>query len=101
MVMKTLLFILLSWIVVNGLSAQNNHFVDMSVLSASKMQEERMKEKCLDSVWRAENIWNLGVLDMSGKPFKDLSVIESQDGQYGIMTWRNISLPRWFIPNIC
>ena len=77
MVMKTLLFILLSWIVVNGLSAQNNHFVDMSVLSASKMQEERMKEKCLDSVWRAENIWNLGVLDMSGKPFKDLSVIES------------------------
>ena len=75
--MKTLLFILLSWIVVNGLSAQNNHFVDMSVLSASKMQEERMKEKCLDSVWRAENIWNLGVLDMSGKPFKDLSVIES------------------------
>ena len=75
--MKTLLFILLSWIVVNGLSAQNNHFVDMPVLSASKMQEERMKEKCLDSVWRAENIWNLGVLDMSGKPFEDLSVIES------------------------
>lgn len=36
-----------------------------------------MKEKCLDSIWRAENIWNLGVLDMSGKPFKDLSVIES------------------------
>ena len=75
--MKTLLFILLSWIVVNGLSAQNNHFADISVLSASKMQEERMKEKCLDSIWRAENIWNLGVLDMSGKPFKDLSVIES------------------------
>ena len=67
--MKTLLFILLSWIVVNGLSAQNNHFADISVLSASKMQEERMKEKCLDSIWRAE--------DMSGKPFKDLSVIES------------------------
>lgn len=75
--MKTLLFILLSWIVVNGLSAQNNHFADISVLPASKIQEERMKEKCLDSIWRAENIWNLGVLDMSGKPFKDLSVIES------------------------
>lgn len=33
-------------------------------------------ENRLDSIWRAEISWNLGVLDMSGKPIKDLATIE-------------------------
>lgn len=34
------------------------------------------EESRLDSLWRKENIWNLGVAPLSGKPFKDLSAIE-------------------------
>lgn len=33
-------------------------------------------ENRLDSIWRAEISWNIGVLDMSGSPVKDLSTIE-------------------------
>lgn len=63
--MKKFLVILLSWVVVGGLFAQNKN-----------LQKQRKDENRLDSIWRAENIWNLGVLDMSGKPFKDLTTIE-------------------------
>lgn len=46
----------------------------------NSQQGQRENENRLDSIWRAEISWNLGVLDMSGKPIKDLSAIE---------------LPRW------
>lgn len=42
----------------------------------NSLQGQRKNENRLDSIWRAENIWNLGTLDMSGKPIKDLPVIE-------------------------
>lgn len=163
--MKKLLFILLSWIVIGGLYAQNNDYTDMSALLENKvwevqfpqdkpyavemefrdagwrsafLQDGKRKEifysyslcgdtikvfesrknyiiqeltdstlvflylpdtltigvgsvRCvtdnslqgqwenenrLDSIWRAETSWNLGILDMSGKPIKDLSTIE-------------------------
>ncbi len=64
--MKKLPFVLLAWIVISGLSAQNN----------DRLQEQREKESRLDNVWRAENSWSLGVLDMSRKPIKDVSAIE-------------------------
>ena len=44
-----------------------------TVDSPAKMREN---ENRLDSIWRKEDIWNKGVLDMSGKPIKDLSSIE-------------------------
>lgn len=74
--MKMFLSILLSWIVMGGLSAQSNKYADTSALPEDKRHELRMQENRLDSTWRAKNIWNLGVLDKSGKPFKDLSAIE-------------------------
>ncbi len=163
--MKKFLYILLSWVVIGGLSAQNNKCVDMSALLENKvwkvqlprdkqyamemefrdagwrsvflydgkrketfysyslcgdtikvfesrknyiiqeltdstlvfqylpdsltigvgpvrcvtdnsLQGQRENENRLDSIWRAEISWNLGVLDMSGKPIKDLSTIE-------------------------
>lgn len=163
--MKKFLYILLSWVVIGGLSAQNNKCVDMSALLENKvwkvqlprdkqyamemefrdagwrsvflydgkrketfysyslcgdtikvfesrknyiiqeltdstlvfqylpdsltigvgpvrcvtdnsLQGQRENENRLDSIWRAEINWNLGVLDMSGKPIKDLSTIE-------------------------
>ena len=163
--MKKLLFMLLSWIVTGGLSAQNNDYADMSALLENKiwkvqlpqdkqyamemefrdagwrsvflydgkrtetfysyslcgdtikvfesrknyiiqkltdstlifqhlpdtltigvgpvrcvtdnsLQGQRENENRLDSIWRAEVSWNLGVLDMSGSPIKDLSTIE-------------------------
>ena len=37
---------------------------------------QRANEHRLDSIWRRELIWNLGVLDQSGKPMKDTSAIE-------------------------
>ena len=45
-------------------------------ITDNSLQGQRKNEKRLDSIWRADNIWNLGVLDRSGKPFKDLSAIE-------------------------
>lgn len=33
-------------------------------------------EAHLDSIWRKENIWNLGVAKITGEPIKDLSTIE-------------------------
>lgn len=35
------------------------------------------KEAHLDSLWRKENIWNLGVANITGEPIKDLSTIEA------------------------
>lgn len=35
------------------------------------------KETCLDSLWRKENIWNLGAAEVTGEPIKDLSTIEA------------------------
>ncbi|WP_455670942.1 energy transducer TonB [Phocaeicola faecalis] len=34
-------------------------------------------EAHLDSIWRKENIWNLGVVKITGEPIKDLSTIEA------------------------
>lgn len=34
-------------------------------------------EAHLDSIWRKENIWNLGVAKITGEPIKDLSTIEA------------------------
>lgn len=34
-------------------------------------------EAHLDSIWRKENIWNLGVAKITGEPIKDLSAIEA------------------------
>ena len=75
--MKKFLYILFSWLVIGGLSAQDNNCADMT---GNSLQEQRKNENRLDSIWRAKNIWNLGSLDMSGKSIKDLSAIE---------------LPRW------
>lgn len=35
------------------------------------------QEAYLDSLWRKENIWNLGVAKITGEPIKDLSTIEA------------------------
>ena len=45
-------------------------------MTDNSLQGQRQNENRLDSIWRAEISWNLGVLDMSGKPIKDLSTIE-------------------------
>lgn len=42
----------------------------------NSLQGQWENEKRLDSIWRAEISWNIGVLDMSGSPVKDLSTIE-------------------------
>ena len=42
----------------------------------NSLQGQRENENRLDSIWRAEIGWNIGVLDMSGSPIKDLSTIE-------------------------
>ncbi len=42
----------------------------------NSLQGQWEKENRLDSIWRAEISWNIGVLDMSGSPVKDLSTIE-------------------------
>ena len=48
----------------------------VTCVTDNSQQGQRENENRLDSIWRTENIWNLGVLDMSGKPIKDLSTIE-------------------------
>lgn len=35
------------------------------------------QEAYLDSLWRKENIWNLGIAKITGEPIKDLSTIEA------------------------
>ena len=42
----------------------------------NSLQGQWGNENRLDSIWRAEISWNIGVLDMSGSPVKDLSTIE-------------------------
>lgn len=42
----------------------------------NSIQGQWKNEDRLDSIWRANISWNLGVLDMSGKPYKNLSAIE-------------------------
>ena len=44
--------------------------------------EQRDNENRLDSIWRKGVIWNLGALNLSGKPFKDEEKVE---------------LPRWAV----
>ena len=46
-------------------------------MTDNSQQGQRENENRLDSIWRTEISWNLGILDMSGKPIKDLSTIES------------------------
>lgn len=38
--------------------------------------EQRDNENRLDSIWRKGVIWNLGALNLSGKPFKDEEKVE-------------------------
>ena len=45
-------------------------------MTDNSLQGQRENENRLDSIWRAKIGWNLGVLDMSGSPIKDLSTIE-------------------------
>ena len=45
-------------------------------MTDNSQQGQRENENRLDSIWRTEISWNLGILDMSGKPIKDLSTIE-------------------------
>ena len=45
-------------------------------MTDNSLQGQRQNENRLDSIWREEISWNLGVLDMSGSPIKDLSTIE-------------------------
>ena len=78
--MKKLLFILLSWIVISNLQCLADT-LSVGITSAgytsdSSAQGQRQNENRLDSIWRAGNIWNVGVLDISGRPIKDLSIIE-------------------------
>ena len=42
----------------------------------NSLQGQWENENRLDSIWCAEIGWNIGVLDMSGSPIKDLSTIE-------------------------
>ena len=42
----------------------------------NSLQGQWENENRLDSIWHAEISWNIGVLDMSGSPVKDLSTIE-------------------------
>lgn len=42
----------------------------------NSLQGQWENENRLDSIWRAEISWNIGVLDMSGSPVKNLSTIE-------------------------
>lgn len=42
----------------------------------NSLQGQWENENRLDSIWRAEISWKIGVLDMSGSPVKDLSTIE-------------------------
>lgn len=186
--MKKLLFILFSWVVINGLSAQNNDGADMPVLLENKvwkvqlpqgkrydmemefrdaiwrsgfwydgkrketlysyslcgdtikvfesrekyiiqeltdstlvfqylpdtltigvgpvrcvtdnsLQGQWENENRLDSIWRKEDIWNKGVSPISKNRLKTGQLLSRHDGRNGIMTWKNISLPKWFIRN--
>lgn len=85
--------ILLLLATASTLSAQNKDSADISALHVNKvcgvadstlqsryLQEQRDYENRLDSIWRSDNIWNLGALDLSGRPI---------DGSKGI------ELPRW------
>lgn len=164
--MKKFLFILFSWVIIDGLSAQNNNFADISALLENKVwnvqlpqdkqyvmemefrdagwrnaflqngkrtetiysyslcddtikvfesrknyiiqeltdstlvfryfpdsltigvgpvkcvtdnsiEGQRKNEERLDSIWRKEEIWNMGVTMITGEPIKDLSTIEA------------------------
>ena len=164
--MKKFLFILFSWVIIDGLSAQNNNFADISALLENKVwnvqlpqdkqyamemefrdagwrnaflqngkrietiysyslcgdtikvfesrkkyiiqeltdstlvfqylpdsltigvgsvkcvtdnsiEGQRKNEERLDSIWRKEEIWNMGVTMITGEPVKDLSTIEA------------------------
>lgn len=68
--MKTILFALLSCVIIIGLSAQNRSNTDNG--------QERLldKENRLDSIWRNTNIWQEGVAKIGGESFKDLSSIK-------------------------
>lgn len=45
-------------------------------IAENNLQGQRKNEERLDSIWRKENIWNLGVAKITGEPIKDLSTIE-------------------------
>lgn len=70
-------------------------------MTDNSQQGQWENENRLDSIWRKEDIWNKGVPPISGKLIKDWSTIAPPRWQNGIMIWRDISLPKWFIPNTC
>ena len=43
----------------------------------NSIEGQRKNEERLDSIWRKEEIWNMGVTMITGEPVKDLSTIES------------------------
>lgn len=67
--MKYLLLLLLILISFTVLKGQEN-----KIDSASYYKNQ---EAYLDSLWRKENIWNLGIAKITGEPIKDLSIIEA------------------------
>ncbi len=42
----------------------------------NSIQGQRQNEERLDSIWRKEDIWNIGVAKITGEPIKDLSTIK-------------------------
>ena len=42
----------------------------------NSIEGQRKNEERLDSIWRKEEIWNMGVTMITGEPVKDLSTIE-------------------------
>lgn len=43
----------------------------------NSIEGQRKNEERLDSIWRKEEIWNMGVTMITGEPIKDLSTIEA------------------------
>lgn len=67
--MKSLLLISLILLSFSALKGQENEIDSTSYY--------KNQEAYLDSLWRKENIWNLGVTQITGKPIKDLQTIEA------------------------
>lgn len=56
------------------------YFCPFTILKGQENKTDSVslcKEAHLDSLWRKENIWNLGVAKITGESIKDLSTIEA------------------------
>lgn len=67
----------------------------------NSIQGQRKNEDRLDSIWRANISWNLGVLDMSGSPIKDLSTIEPPRWAKWNYDLEKYYTSQWYIPKSC